>query len=135
MTSSPHADRDALARRIYATLRSKKELNRRRTIAYWCAEEDGCLLLDIVRTQHGLLVYHPSYRMSPGKNERESTAEGRAKHARDGANHWPEQTYFDEAAGREHFTVRCRHMPDTNITRERLAEDIAAGRTGVVLKR
>lgn len=127
----PRPTDDALARWTYDFLRSEGKLNRRRTIAYVCARD--CLLLDVVRTPEGMIVHHPPYRLAPAANLALSSPEGRENNATDGANHWPEQTYFDRAAGPDHFTVRCRDLPDFMLAKARVLDDIAAGRKRVTL--
>ena len=53
---------------------------------YRCSR--GCLLLHIWRSPHGILYYHPPYKLSRERTEQDTTPSARTKRTADGYRRW-----------------------------------------------
>jgi hypothetical protein len=121
-------ERSIAAARAYELLRQRRKLRSHRLLTYWCRHR--CLLLDVLRTPSGLLLYSPRYKLSPALNAQSSSDSGRAKHTEDGARRWKSRAYFARDA--VNFTVNCDHVRLGVIEKSDVEADVAAGLTEVV---
>lgn len=122
---------DALAANIYAALQATRELHRYRAVTYRCGHERRCLLLDVVQTPRGLIFHNPPYKLSPARNDADSSESGRARNTRDGDRHWNAQTYF--ASECLNVSLNCDHVHRVTLDKDEIQSDLDARHAEVVV--
>lgn len=104
-------------------MKVSKTLTKRAALIYRC-ETRGCALLYVYNASGVLFAYQPSYKLSREVNERESVAEARAKHTRDGDRHWKDDTIPLDLAGGT-LSLECDHCR-AKVHVETIATEVAA---------
>lgn len=121
-------DRQQQAESIYAALLTNERTRKKaRTLVYRCPNRKRCALAEVYASPAGVLIHHPTYKLSPDLNEQESSADGRAVNTTDGDRRWKVRTYFLEAAA--NLTLNCDHVRGIIIEREHVLRHIKDGIT------
>ncbi|GAA1118113.1 hypothetical protein GCM10009670_04120 [Citricoccus alkalitolerans] len=121
-------DRQKQAEAVYAALRTNERIRKKaRTLVYRCPNRTRCALAEVYASPAGVLIHHPSYKLSRDLNEQGSSADGRAANTTDGDRHWKVRTYFLEAA--VNLALNCDHVHHVVIDREHVEWHIREGIT------
>jgi hypothetical protein len=123
-------ERAVLATAVYRALKSTGKLASHRLLSYRCSRR--CLLLDVLRFPAGVVYASPRYKLSPGVNDRASSASARAERTEDGDRHWRTRAYFAQDA--LNAPVTCDHVR-SSISKEEIDADLGSGATEVVWPR
>lgn len=119
---------DAAVLAMYETQQGRAAARAVALAEYRCAGQ-GCLLLHLWRSPQGVMFYRPAYKLSLGRNESESTPDGRAANTTDGRNHWrADAGTLESARGWEGHAmpVQCDHFQGNVSTADLFADADAA---------
>lgn len=119
-----------LADAFYAMLKARGQLRSHRLLTYRCQRR--CLLLDVLRTSHGVIVHQPRYKLSPEVNEQTSSPDGRTNNTEDGDRRWRGHTFPVEFA--INFVLNCDHVNQHVLDRDQVQADVDATRREVVVR-
>ena len=115
----------------YAALKAAGKIKDHRLVAYRCATDHRCLLLDVLRIPGQVIVHAPPYRLSPNLNTKRSSESGRAKNTRDGDRRWKGHTF--DAGSALNFTLNCDHVASVVLEKSEVQSDIDAGHAAILV--
>ncbi len=116
---------------VYAALKAAGKIKDHRVIAYRCATNRRCLLLDVLQIPGQVIVHSPAYRLSPSHNAADSSESGRATNTRDGNRRWNDHTYPAESA--MNFVLNCDHVASVVLDKTDLQADVEAGHAAILV--
>lgn len=110
----------------YDLLKTKRRLGTHRILTYRCP--DRCLLLDVVASNIGTILYAPPYKLSQSINDTSSVPSARAERTSDGNRRWNARAMI---ANGFDFGIQCDHVRDL-VTAKRLEVDLTAGTKEII---